>query len=181
MNWGRNMPAHAGAHRKGYFPNWKLKTAGVIMPEDVGTLVFFAVAAIVSILLGFSPKFGALILSIPNPVIGGLSIVLFGLISAMAGRIWVQNNADFSNPRHLITVGVALTAGVGDLTLAFGASSSIKFWPGITRKNNIPAWCTFQKIVLDEDTCACLLPQGDEPLPMTSVQRLARRPTNFEE
>jgi xanthine/uracil permease len=81
----------------------------------------FVVAASVSILLGFSPKLGALILSIPGPVIGGLSIVLFGLIAAMAGRIWVENNVDFSNPRNLITVAAALTAGAGDLTLKFGA------------------------------------------------------------
>jgi xanthine/uracil permease len=84
------------------------------------TLVF-VVAAAVSALLGFSPKFGALILSIPGPVIGGLSIVLFGLIAAMAGRIWVENKVDFSSPRNLITVAVALTAGAGDLTLKFGA------------------------------------------------------------
>jgi xanthine/uracil permease len=86
-----------------------------------------AVAAIVSILLGFAPKFGALIVSIPGPVIGGLSIVLFGLIAAMAGRIWVENRVDFSNPRNLITVAAALTAGAGDLTLKFGASQ----WGGI--------------------------------------------------
>ena len=70
--------------------------------------------------LGFSPKFGALIQSIPGPVIGGLSLVLFGLIAAMAGRIWVENRVDFSNPQNLITVAVALTAGAGDLTLKFG-------------------------------------------------------------
>src|SRR6516225_6558144 len=79
-----------------------------------------SVAAGVSVLLGFSPKFGALILSIPDPVIGGLSIVLFGLIAAMAGRIWVENKVDFSDPRNLITVAAALTAGAGDLTLKFG-------------------------------------------------------------
>jgi putative pyrimidine permease RutG len=50
-----------------------------------------------------------------------LSIVLFGLIAAMAGRIWVENKVDFSNSRNLITVAVALTAGAGDLTLKFGA------------------------------------------------------------
>lgn len=72
-------------------------------------------------MLGFSPKFGALILSIPGLVIGGLSIVLFGLIAAMAGRIWVENKVDFSSPANLITVAVALTAGAGDLTLKFGA------------------------------------------------------------
>jgi putative pyrimidine permease RutG len=93
---------------------------GVMAVTRVYSTLLFAIAAIGSMLLGFSPKFGALILSIPGPVIGGLSIVLFGLIAAMAGRIWVQNNVDFSNPRNLITVGVALTAGAGDLTLKFG-------------------------------------------------------------
>jgi putative pyrimidine permease RutG len=94
---------------------------GVMAATKVYSTLLFVVAAIVSILLGFSPKFGALIRSIPGPVIGGLSIVLFGLIAAMAGRIWVENKVDFSNPRNLLTVAVALTAGAGDLTLKFGA------------------------------------------------------------
>jgi uracil-xanthine permease len=94
---------------------------GVMAATKVYSTLLFVVAASVSILLGFSPKFGALILSIPDPVIGGLSIVLFGLIAAMAGRIWVENRIDFANPRNLITVGAALTAGAGDLTLKFGA------------------------------------------------------------
>jgi len=93
---------------------------GVMAATRVYSTVLFVVAAIVAILLGFSPKFGALILSIPGPVIGGLSIVLFGLIAAMAGRIWVENRVDFANPRNLITVAAALTAGAGDLTLKFG-------------------------------------------------------------
>jgi putative pyrimidine permease RutG len=94
---------------------------GVMAATKVYSTLLFVVAAIASILLGFSPKFGALIQSIPGPVIGGLSIVLFGLIAAMAGRIWVENSVDFSNPRNLITAGAALTAGAGDLTLKFGA------------------------------------------------------------
>src|SRR6202022_1109660 len=73
--------------------------------------LLFVLCAIVSILLGFSPKFGALILSIPGPVIGGLSIVLFGLIAAMAGRIWVENKVDFSNPRNLIPAAAPPPAG----------------------------------------------------------------------
>jgi xanthine/uracil permease len=93
---------------------------GVMAATKVYSSLLFVVAAVVSILLGFSPKFGALILSIPGPVIGGLSIVLFGLIAAMAGRIWVENRVDFANPRNLITVAAALTAGAGDLTLKFG-------------------------------------------------------------
>lgn len=94
---------------------------GVMAATKVYSTLLFAFAAMVSIVLGFSPKFGALVLSIPGPVIGGLSIVLFGLIAAMAGRIWVENKVDFSSPANLITVAVALTAGAGDLTLKFGA------------------------------------------------------------
>ena len=93
---------------------------GVMAATRVYSTVVFVIAAFVAILLGFSPKFGALIQSIPGPVLGGLSIVLFGLIAAMAGRIWVENRVDFANPRNLITVAVALTAGAGDLTLKFG-------------------------------------------------------------
>jgi len=93
---------------------------GVMAATKVYSTILFAVAAIVSILLGFSPKFGALILSIPGPVISGLSVVLFGLIATMAGRIWVENRVDFSDPRNMITVAVALTAGAGDLTIRFG-------------------------------------------------------------
>src|ERR1700746_1873084 len=59
---------------------------GVMAVTKVYSTLLFVVAAIVSILLGFSPKFGALILSIPGPVIGGLSIVLFWVIAAIAGR-----------------------------------------------------------------------------------------------
>jgi uracil-xanthine permease len=94
---------------------------GVMAATRVYSTLLFVVAAVVSILLGFSPKFGALILSIPAPVIGGLSLVLFGLIAAMAGRIWVENRVDFSNPQNLIAVATALTAGAGDLTLKFGS------------------------------------------------------------
>jgi uracil-xanthine permease len=93
---------------------------GVMAATRVYSTLLFVVAAIVSILLGFSPKFGALILSIPGPVSGGLSIVLFGLIAAMAGRIWGENRVDFADPRNLITIAVALTARAGDLTLKFG-------------------------------------------------------------
>jgi len=93
---------------------------GVMAATKVYSTVLFVIAAIVAILLGFSPKVGALILSIPRPVLGGLEIVLFGLIAAMAGRIWVENKVDFSDPRNLITVAAALTAGAGDLTLKFG-------------------------------------------------------------
>jgi putative pyrimidine permease RutG len=96
---------------------------GVMAVTKIFSTLVFLVAAAFAILLGFSPKFGALILTIPGPVLGGLALVVFGLISATAGRIWVENKVDFSNARNLITVGVALTVGAGDLMLKFGGFS----------------------------------------------------------
>jgi putative pyrimidine permease RutG len=96
---------------------------GVMGMTKIYSSLVFVVAATFAVLLGFSPKFGALILTIPGPVIGGLSIVVFGLIAATAGRIWVENKVDFSRASNLITVGVSLVAGAGDLTLNFGGFS----------------------------------------------------------
>ena len=86
----------------------------------VYSTLLFVVAALFAIILGFSPKFGALIMTIPGPVLGGLSIVVFGLITATGGRIWVQNHVDFSRARNLITAAVTLTLGAGDLALKLG-------------------------------------------------------------
>jgi putative pyrimidine permease RutG len=96
---------------------------GVMAVSRIYSTLVFIIAAVVAILLGFCPKFGALIQTIPPGVLGGLTIVLFGLIAATGGRIWVQNNVDFSKGRNLVTAAVALTMGAGNLTLNIGSFS----------------------------------------------------------
>jgi len=93
---------------------------GVMAVTKVYSTLLFFVAALFAIVLGFSPKFGALISTIPGPVLGGLAIVVFGLITATGGRLWVQNAVDFSRARNLVTAAVALTVGAGDLGLKLG-------------------------------------------------------------
>jgi uracil-xanthine permease len=93
---------------------------GVMAVTRIYSSLVFVVAALFAIALGFSPKFGALILSIPRPVVGGLSILLFGLIAATAARIWVENKVDFSKAANLVTVGASLVIGAGDLAIDLG-------------------------------------------------------------
>jgi putative pyrimidine permease RutG len=93
---------------------------GVMSVTRIYSTLIFVVAAVIALILGLSPKFGAFIGTIPGPVLGGLSIVVFGLIAATAGRIWVENQVDFSNPRNLITVAVALILGAGNFKLTLG-------------------------------------------------------------
>lgn len=93
---------------------------GVMAVTKIYSTLVFVVAACIALVLGFSPKFGALIHTIPGPVLGGVSIVVFGLITVAGARIWVQNRVDFSDNRNLIVSAVTLVLGAGDFTLRFG-------------------------------------------------------------
>ncbi|KUZ70190.1 pyrimidine utilization transport protein G [Burkholderia ubonensis] len=93
---------------------------GVMAVTRIYSTLVFVVAALIAIGLGFSPKFGAVIQTIPGPVLGGVSIVVFGLIAVTGARIWVVNKVDFSDNRNLIVAAVTLVLGAGDFSLKFG-------------------------------------------------------------
>ncbi len=93
---------------------------GVMAATKIYSTAVFIVAAVIAVVLGFSPKFGAIIQAIPLPVMGGVSIVVFGLIAAAGAKIWVDNRVDFSQNRNLIVAAITLVLGTGDFTLKFG-------------------------------------------------------------
>ncbi len=93
---------------------------GVMAATKIYSTAVFVVAGLIAILLGFSPKFGALIQAIPLPVMGGVSIVVFGLIAVAGARIWVDNKVDFSDNKNLLVAAITLVLGTGDFTLKFG-------------------------------------------------------------
>jgi uracil-xanthine permease len=93
---------------------------GVMAVTKIYSSLVFVIAAVVAILLGFSPMFGALVLSIPQPVLGGMAVVLFGLIATTGARIWVENKVDFTDNKNFITAAVALTLGAGNLAITQG-------------------------------------------------------------
>ncbi|PLC55357.1 pyrimidine utilization transport protein G [Pollutimonas nitritireducens] len=94
---------------------------GVMTVTRIYSTLVFVVAAFMAILLGFSPKFGALIQTIPGPVLGGMSLVVFGLIAVAGARIWVVNQVDFTDNRNLIVAAVTLILGAGNFSLQIGA------------------------------------------------------------
>ena len=93
---------------------------GVMAATKIYSTAVFLVAGCMAILLGFSPKFGALIQAIPLAVMGGVSIVVFGLIAVAGAKIWVDNQVDFSDNRNLLLAAITLVLGTGDYTLKFG-------------------------------------------------------------
>ncbi|AVP56568.1 solute carrier family 23 protein [Pulveribacter suum] len=93
---------------------------GVMAATRIYSTAVFLVAALIAVLLGFSPKFGALIQAIPLPVMGGVSIVVFGLIAIAGAKIWVDNRVDFSQSSNLLVAAITLILGTGEFTLKFG-------------------------------------------------------------
>lgn len=93
---------------------------GVMAATKIYSTAVFVVAAVLAVVLGFSPKFGAVIQAIPLPVMGGVSIVVFGLIAVAGAKIWVDNKVDFSDNRNLLVAAITLVLGTGDFTLKFG-------------------------------------------------------------
>lgn len=93
---------------------------GVMAVTRVYSTLIFVAAAAFAILLGFSPRFGAVIETIPGPVLAGASIVVFGLIAVAGARIWIQNGVDLSDNVNLIVAAVTLVLGAGHFSLALG-------------------------------------------------------------
>jgi len=93
---------------------------GVMAATRVYSTAVFVVAGLFAMVLGFSPKFGALIHTIPLPVMGGASIVVFGLITIAGARIWIDNKVDFLDSRNMLVGGITLVIGTADFTLKFG-------------------------------------------------------------
>ena len=86
---------------------------GVMAITRVFSTYNFVMAAAIAILLGLCPKFGALIQSIPNPVLGGITLILYGLIALMGVRIWIEAKVDFSDHRNMVVAGVSIIVATG--------------------------------------------------------------------
>ena len=93
---------------------------GVMAVTKVYSTTIFVVAGLFAILLGLSPKFGAIISTIPVALLGGASIVVFGLITVAGAKIWIDNKVDFTKNSTLIIAAVSLIMGAGNLSLHIG-------------------------------------------------------------
>lgn len=82
--------------------------------------IVMEIAAVFAILLSVIPKFGAVISTIPVPVIGGISILLFGMISAVGIKTMVENNVNLHEPKILIVSAAMLVLGLGGAEFALG-------------------------------------------------------------
>ena len=94
---------------------------GVMAITKVHSVYVIAGAAVFAVVMSFVGKVSGLIHSIPTPVIGGVSFVLFGVIASAGLKIIVQNKIDFDKKRNLLISSVVLVVGIGNLILQFGS------------------------------------------------------------
>src|SRR4051795_13289682 len=112
---------------------------GVMAATRVYSTAAYYVAAIVAILLGLCPKFGALVNIIPGGVLGGITAVLYGMIGLLGAKIWKENRVDFANPINLVPLAAGIIIAIGNVTLqitdtfslsgiAFGSIVAVAGW-----------------------------------------------------
>jgi uracil-xanthine permease len=94
---------------------------GVMAVTRVYSTIIFAIAGVFAVFLGLSPKFGAIIHTIPTAILTGASIVVFGLITIAGAKIWIENKVDFSQNKNLIVAAVTIILGTGDFALQIGS------------------------------------------------------------
>ncbi len=98
---------------------------GVMAATRVYSVAAYYVAAVVAIILGFSPKLGAVISATPGGVIGGITIVLYGMIGLLGVRIWIAHNIDFGEPVNLVPVAAGVVVAIGSASLRIGENFAL--------------------------------------------------------
>ncbi|HAF67263.1 MAG TPA: uracil permease [Clostridiales bacterium UBA9857] len=88
------------------------ENTGVIAVTKVYEPAVLRVAAVIAILMSILGKFGAVLSTIPEPVMGGISIILFGMIASVGMRVMVENKIDFSSGRNMLIAAFVLTLGM---------------------------------------------------------------------
>ncbi|PJE95088.1 nitrate reductase [Streptomyces carminius] len=90
---------------------------GVMAATRVYSTAAYWAAACFAVLFGLCPKFGAVIAAIPGGVLGGITVILYGMIGLLGAQIWLAGNVDLRNPLNLVPVAAGVIIGVGGVTL----------------------------------------------------------------
>jgi len=100
---------------------------GVMAITRVYSVWVIGGAAVIAVLLSFFKKFGAVIQTIPSPVLGGICMLLFGIIASSGLRTIVENGVDYKDKRNLTISSVILEIGIGGGSLAFNITKDLRF------------------------------------------------------
>lgn len=119
---------------------------GVLAITKVFSRNVIGLAAVFAIVFSFIGKIGAALMTIPKPVLGGVTIILFGIIAAQGMRMYVEHKIDFAEKRNMVIAAIILVTGIGGFKLEFNDISISNFVANLTIDNI--AMATFLGILL---------------------------------
>ncbi len=93
---------------------------GVMAATRVYSTAAYLVAAVGAVALSLCPKVSALVATIPPGVIGGATLMLYGLVALVGVRIWIDSKVDLTDPLNLLVAGAAIAVGIGNVTVDIG-------------------------------------------------------------
>ncbi|MGW2790945.1 uracil-xanthine permease family protein [Streptomyces sp. NPDC001251] len=92
---------------------------GVMAATRVYSTAAYWAAAGFALLFGVCPKFGAVVAAIPGGVLGGITVILYGMIGLLGAQIWINAKVDLRNPLNLVPAAAGIIIGIGNVTLKF--------------------------------------------------------------
>ncbi|CAM5330305.1 nitrate reductase [Streptomyces xanthochromogenes] len=92
---------------------------GVMAATRVYSTAAYWAAAGFALLFGLCPKFGAIVAAIPGGVLGGITVILYGMIGLLGAQIWINAKVDLRNPLNLVPAAAGIIIGIGNVTLKF--------------------------------------------------------------
>lgn len=96
------------------------KVTGAVALLKIYDPILMRIAAVAAILLAFLGKLGAILKTIPVPVMGGIMVLLFGMIAAVGINTLIRHKVDLGESRNLVIVAIILVFGLGDMALGYG-------------------------------------------------------------
>ncbi|MER7182185.1 solute carrier family 23 protein [Streptomyces hyaluromycini] len=98
---------------------------GVMAATRVYSTAAYWAAAGFALLFGVCPKFGAIVAAIPGGVLGGITVILYGMIGLLGAQIWLHAQVDLRNPLNLVPAAAGIIIGVGNVSLKFTDTFSL--------------------------------------------------------
>ncbi|MEU4515939.1 solute carrier family 23 protein [Nonomuraea wenchangensis] len=99
---------------------------GVMAATKVYSTAAYYIAAVIAILFGLCPKFGQLVAATPGGVLGGVTVILYGMIGLLGAKIWIENRVDFADPVNMVPTGAGIILAIGPVTHFVGGDLTLE-------------------------------------------------------
>ncbi|MED7922887.1 solute carrier family 23 protein [Nonomuraea sp. LP-02] len=99
---------------------------GVMAATKVYSTAAYYIAAVIAILFGLCPKFGQLVAATPGGVLGGVTVILYGMIGLLGAKIWIENRVDFADPVNMVPTGAGIILAIGPVSHYVGGDLTLE-------------------------------------------------------